>query len=60
MLFERLDITSNLKLLTLPISLNFNLIYGKTPERGIIFSMIMRDEDATLRNSNNSKNVSLS
>ena len=27
--------TSNLKLLTLPISLNFHFIYVKRPERGI-------------------------
>ena len=47
-------------LLTLPISSSFNLIYGRKLREELVCSMIMRSENAVLRDSNNNKDDSLS
>ena len=60
MLFERLDVTSNWKLSTLPISLNFNSFMAKDQREELVCSIIARSENAALRNSNNNKDDSLS
>ena len=56
-----LDIRINLKLLTLPVTFFFNFIsnlWTKGQREELIYSMIMRSENATLKDSDKNKSLS--